>query len=121
MATQVFKVALPGYNASTDTDPNHFALYVDQAVDYVLIKEKERGSKSVANNSTDTVTHNLGYIPLCFVFLDNGDGSYTRLFGVDSAGTDTGYIVSTTTITFVNHTGGTKNFKYYIFYDDITE
>ena len=38
---QVFKIALEGYNAETDTDPNHFSLYVDQEVDYVLIKEKD--------------------------------------------------------------------------------
>lgn len=121
MTAQVFKVALPGYNAQTDTNPDHFALYVNQEVDYVLIKEKARGTLQVNNAASDHVHHDLGYIPFCLVFLDNGDGSYTRLYGVDPGGGDTGYIVSTTTLTFINNSGATKNFKYYIFYDDITE
>lgn len=121
MATKVFKIALPGYNAQTDTNPDHFSLYVDQEIDYVLIKEKVRGSKSVNNNAYDSVTHNLGYIPLVMVFLDNGDGSYQRLFGVAAGGGDTGYTVTTTQVIFSNYSGNTKNFKYYIFYDNITE
>lgn len=121
MATKVFKIALPGYNAQTDTDPNHFSLYVDQQVDYVLIKEKARGSKSVNNNSYDHVHHDLNYIPLVIVFLDNGDGSYQRLFGVAAGGGDTGYTVTTTQVIFSNYSGSTKNFLYYIFYDNINE
>lgn len=121
MATKVFKIALPGYNAYYDTDPNHFSLYVDQAVNYTLIKEKQRGSISVNNSSSGTITHSLGYIPLIFVFLDNGDGSFTRLTGVATGGGDTGYTVTTTTLVISNYEGSTKTFKYYIFYDDITE
>jgi hypothetical protein len=121
MAKKVFKIALPGYNALTDTDPNHFALYVDQAVDYTLIKEDTRGSVSINNSSNQAITHSLGYIPLCFVFLDNGDGSFTRIYGVDIGAGDTGYTVSTTAVTISNYEGSTKSFKYYIFYDDITE
>ena len=36
----VIRVALPTYNALTDTNPDHFALYSDQ--DWVLIKEFTR-------------------------------------------------------------------------------
>ena len=54
---QVFKVALPDYNAETDTDPNHFFLFVDQEVDYVLIKEKLRGSVTVADSGTENIAH----------------------------------------------------------------
>lgn len=49
------KIALPGYNAFTDTDPNHFSLYVDQSVDYILIKEKTKDTVSV--NGTTNRTH----------------------------------------------------------------
>ena len=123
MATQVFKIALSGYNAQTDTDPNHFALYVDQQVDYVLIKEKERGSQSVNNNATVEITHGLGYIPFVLCFLDNGDGSYTKLFGMDQGSVigEAGFKVDTTKLYLTNVSGSTKTLKYYIFYDDITE
>jgi len=66
--TQVFKIALPGYNASTDTDPNHFSLYVDQLVDYVLIKEKTYSTASV--NGTTNIAHGLDYVPFCLVFCE---------------------------------------------------
>ena len=61
------KIALPGYNAFTDTDPDHFALYVDQddPTDYVLLKEKEKDTISVS--SSTPISHGLGYVPLCLI------------------------------------------------------
>lgn len=123
MAKKVFKIALPGYNAETDTDPNHFSLYVDQTTDYVLAKEKTRGSATVSNNATVEVTHGLGYIPFVLCFMDNEDGSYTWLKGLDANSVvgEAGFRVDTTKLYLTNVSGSSKTLKYYIFYDDFTE
>ncbi len=66
---QTIKVALPGYDAETDTNPDHFSLYVDNADsnDYILIKEKE--TDTVVVSSTTNIAHNLAYTPFCLVFV----------------------------------------------------
>lgn len=100
------RVALPGYNALTDTDPDHFALYGDE--DWVLIKEFARGSVTVVSGGSYTITHNLGYVPLVMVYSRSGD-----IWSIVS-----GESVEVTTTTLkVYLTNGTQ-FKYYIFYDN---
>lgn len=112
------RIALPGYNANTDTDPNHYALYTD--ADYVLIKEKTRSSISVANATTQTVTHGLGYIPLVICSHEVSTGKYQKTFGYSiESPNDPYFYVTTTQVGFVNWSGSTKTFKYYIFYDRI--
>lgn len=119
--SNVLKVALPGYNALTDTNPDHFALYVDGSTDHILIKEKQRGSGSVNDSSTATITHNLGYIPYVLVFYEQASGKWRNVRGDDSFNSSNFYIiVTTTTLTINNFSGATKNYKYYIFYDVIT-
>jgi hypothetical protein len=113
----VVRVALPGYNALTDTNLDHFALYTDQ--DNVLIKEHSRNSQSVNNGNSLTVNHNLGYTPQCLVYnetatpgrykLSNG---YDVLLPVRSSVNDTSLIV-------FNNSGATRIIKYFIFYDNI--
>jgi len=117
MATKVFKIALPGYNAYTDTDPNHFSLYVDQVTDYVLIKEKTRGSVSCNNATTTSVAHGLSYIPFVLAYAIVGS-NYVFLSGGDLTGTyNFKMTVDGTNINFINATGATRTVKYYIFYD----
>jgi len=70
----VLRVALPGYDALTDTDPKHFSLRSDE--DNVLIKEQTRGSVTVADGDTETIPHNLGYIPFYLVYGLIGSGRY---------------------------------------------
>jgi len=112
---QVLKVALPGYNALTDTNLDHFSLNTDG--DNVLIKEFTRGSTTVSSSEVQ-ITHNLNYIPLFFVFVyrnydQNGWVTpYFPNFSVDY------YIYADTTkLYFNNVTGTSTTFKYYIFYD----
>lgn len=64
----VARVALPGYNALSDTNLDHFSLYAD--VDNVLIKRKLSGTATIADGSPTTLTipHNLGYIPFFMVY-----------------------------------------------------
>lgn len=110
------KVALPGYDAFSDQDPNHFALFVDNAVDYVLIKQKVVGTVSVT--TTTTIAHNLGYIPFCLVFVEISSGVWRKVFSraIDGA---TPYFHVNITNLILENSGGAKNFLYYIFYDKI--
>lgn len=71
---QTMRVSLPGYDALTDTNLDHFSLYTDQ--DNVLVKEFNRGGATLPFNPDPedpyTVHHGLGYVPTFFVFvLDN--------------------------------------------------
>lgn len=114
----VFKIALPGYNAVTDTDPNHFSLFVDGAVDHVLIKEKSYGTTSV--NGTVNVAHNLSYVPFCLVFVGLPAGQWRKLysFPLDSSGY--WFEINTTNLVLKNTTGTSRTFAYHIFYDNLT-
>ncbi len=114
---KVFKIALPGYNAETDTDPDHFALYVDQLVDYILIKEKVTTKVEVVNSAT--IAHNLGYVPFCLVFVETSAGVWRKVFArsIDAYGA---YFSVDATNLYLNCPAATKNFIYHIFYDNIT-
>jgi len=116
---QVFKIALPEYNAFTDTNPDHFALYVDpdEAIDYVLIKEKENETVSV--NGTSNIPHELGYIPFCLVFGEISNGVWRKLFSRPIDGTGLYFEIDDTNLILSNDTGTPKNFSYHIFYDEI--
>jgi hypothetical protein len=118
--SQIFKVALPGYNALTDTNPDHFALYVDNAVDYILIKEKSVATISINSSSYTNVPHGLGYVPFCLVFVETSSGVWRKIFSrpIDVSGFY--FEVDSTNLTIYNDSGSAKNFSYHIFYDNIT-
>ena len=115
---KVIKVALPGYNAETDTDPNHFSLFVDQEVDYILVKEKMRRVVSVSSETS--VAHGLTYVPHCLVFAEVSTGVWRRLYSVALDGVGVWYEVDETNLVLKNTTGSAKDFSYQIFYDNIT-
>lgn len=114
--THTMRVSLPGKNALTDPDIDNYALYADE--DNVLIKEHLRGSTSIASSSTGTVNHNLGYIPLIFVFAEVAAGKWCQVFS-DSADYDVYAKLSTTQLILGNSTASAVKFKYYIFHDVI--
>ncbi|MEM5875571.1 MAG: hypothetical protein QXX45_03325 [Candidatus Aenigmatarchaeota archaeon] len=115
---QTIRVSLPGYNALTDTNLDHYALYADS--DNILIKEYIRGSVSVNSSDYTSISHNLGYLPFTIVFFEITSGVWRKLIGSDEwSGYDTYYSISTSDIKIYNYTGSTKNYKYYIFYDKI--
>ncbi|SRR6266496_3958845 len=116
--SNVFKVALPTYNAETDINPDHFALFVDNSIDYILIKEKTRNSQSV--NGTVNISHNLSYVPYCLVFVEISAGVWRRLFSHPLDGTGYWYEVNSSNLVLKNTTGVAQTFSYYIFYDNIT-
>jgi hypothetical protein len=107
----VIRVALPGYDALTDTNPDHFALYSDE--DWVLIKEFRRDSVEIAHGDTEIITHNLGYIPFFAVYAN---GEWVTGFNIYS---DYRAYATTTTLTLVNNNASTQTFMYYIFYDNM--
>lgn len=113
--SNVIRVALPGYNALTDTDPDHFSLYSNE--DWVLIKEFSRGSISVnGSGGSQTITHNLGYIPFYAVYVDIGGGVREWIHGYNHYN-DYKVYVTTTTMVFINNNASNRTFLYYIFYD----
>lgn len=116
--SQVIKIALPDRNAFTDTNPDHFALYVDQLVDYVLIKENAKATVSV--NGTTNIAHGLGYVPFCLVFTETSSGVWRKLFSVPIDSIGYWFEVNSTNLVLRNTTGSAKNFAYHIFYDNIT-
>lgn len=107
--TMTMRVSLPGYNALTDTDPDHYALYAD--ADWVLIKEERRGAINITSGSTTTITHNLGYVPFFAVYADVYQVLGYNLYNPYKA------YVTTTTLVMSNTSASTATFRYYIFYD----
>jgi len=105
----VIRVALPGYNALTDTDPDHFALYTDE--DWVLIKEKLRGSQVINAGDTLTINHNLGYVPFFAVYADR---EWIHGYNIYS---NYKCYATTTTLVMINNDVTNRTFAYYIFYD----
>ena len=103
------RVALAGYNAETDNNPDHFSLYTDE--DWILIKEKNRGSVTINASSTETITHNLGYVPFFAVYAG---GYWVTGYNIYS---DFKVYATTTTLVMINSSLSSATFKYYIFYD----
>lgn len=113
----VVKIAKNGVDADSDTNPDNFVLYVDQITNQVLIKEKERGSSSVASGFTPVnVAHGLGYVPLCFAFGEVSSGVWRKLYSHPLVG-GLWFEVNATNLVLRNDTGSTKTVKWLIFYD----
>ena len=121
-------LSLVGYNSLTDTDPDHFALYVDddETNEYILIKEFARGSSSINSNQTVDVSHNLSYAPFTIVYYDLGvevflgEGNVIVLIYGNGIYNEAATWIDTTKIYMRNKSAGTKSFYYYIFYDNLT-
>ena len=106
------RVSLPGYNALTDTNIDHYSIYADS--DNILIKEKTRGTISVSGFGT--ISHSFNYVPLVYVFFNNGSQfeycSSTNGFGEFE-------LYLTTSNIIVRSIPGTRTFDYFIFHDQI--
>lgn len=114
------KVALPGYDAFTDQNPDHFALFVDNQVDYVLIKEKEFDViTDVASPTGATINHDLGYVPFVLVFVEVSSGVWRKVFSTPVDGSGFWFEVNEDDLELKNTSGSTKNFAYHLFYDNV--
>lgn len=112
------RIALNPFDAYEDTDPNHHSLFVDPDVDYVLIKEKDRQVIDV--NGTENIAHGLSYVPFCLVFIEISSGRWRKLFSSPINLSGYWFEVNDTNLILRNTTGVSKQFSYYIFYDNIT-
>jgi len=120
MAFNAIIVGLDGVNAETTIDPNDCALYVDDTTDHILIKEKARGTASVANNGTQNIAHGLGYVPFCLAFVEISPGVWRKLYSSPIDGSGCWFELNGTNLILRNTSGSAKNFAYYIFFDNIT-
>ena len=128
------KISLPGYDATTDTNKDHFALWVDSddASDSIL-KEFTRDSKTLTVDHTDPyeITHNLGYIPMFFVFVYDkaiyygGIADKWKLVPHRQSSIQAApyYVFADTTKIYIYYIDGddgvhTTDFTWYIFYDN---
>lgn len=115
---KVIQIALHGNNVLTETDPDKFALFADQSVDYILIKEKARGSANVS--STTSIAHGLAYVPFCLAFVEVSTGVWRKIYSAPIDGSGYYFEVTTSNLVLHNDSGSPKRFAYYIFYDNIT-
>lgn len=117
-----FRVSLPGYNAKTDTNPDHYALYSDE--DWVLIKELARGSGSISQTDSPneaTIAHNLGYIPFYLVYCEVSSGRYRIANSFDPLGSGWKSYADEDNLYIENDYSSTyTDYRYYIFYDNLT-
>lgn len=124
--SNVIRLALPGYNALTDTNPDHFSLFSDE--DNVLIKELANQSVNVAvagglGYTKQTISHGLGYIPLVTVWADIlDDGRYVPLNNSFNSVTAPLAIcaVDTENLYIINLCAYILKCQYRIFYDDMS-
>lgn len=74
--TQRVRVAKPGINALTDTNPNNFVF--DSAFNTFKIIAEGTATFSLSNNPFEvqehTITHGLGYIPFVIAYCKFPDG-----------------------------------------------
>ena len=115
--TYTMRVSLAGYNALTDTNADHYALYADS--DWVLIKEKARGSGTVSAYDSVDISHNLGYAPFYLVYGEIASGEYKLANSYDLYAQYWKTYSTTTDLTISNVSGSSKDYKYYIFYDQV--
>ena len=114
------RVSLAGYNALTDTNPDHYALVADE--NWILIKEAARGSDTLAYAASDTIAHGLGYVPMVFVWGEDSSGDLIMQGLANTQSLQEMWIVEidSTNVTVTCAVGlGDWDYSYYIFYDKL--
>lgn len=114
------KVALPGYNAETDTNPAHFSVYVDGTLDHVLVKEKSRGSQSVNASSTENIAHSLSYYPFNMQYVEISSGEFEWVYNSFGGAFNPYYsYVTTSNLVLGNSDVSARTFTHVIFHDQL--
>jgi len=113
----IARVSLPGIDALGSTDPRDFALFADS--DNILIKEKARGTVSIADGYNETIAHNLGYFPHVYVWAQSPTSGRWRLVNGYTINGSWRFYVNETNLIIGNRSGATRSATYFIFYDDI--
>jgi hypothetical protein len=133
MADFGIRVSKPGKSVSTTGVEN---LYMDTTYPILKIKASGTGSLSISDggSDSDTITHNLGYIPKVLVYgefysvFSGAKSAYYRRYPisemVSTYTSNFGYTISTTQLvisgSFYDELAysGTFNYFYYLFYDE---
>lgn len=120
------RASLDGFNAITDTNKDNYSLYGDE--DNVLIKELMTDSQNIPEyNQLVTIPHNLGYIPLAFVWawLSSSDSHWSHITNQYNPFVVPQVIqaVDTQNLYIYNFGGRGSDLPVFsrIFYDDMTE
>ena len=94
-----------------------------QAVRQILVHQSGY-QDNVANNTTATLSHNLGYVPMFFAFgRQNGTSAYESQFTYYVVNPDTTVTityqvnVTSTQISFTNNMGNAQDVAYVLFKD----
>ena len=116
MADYGIKVTRDGYDTSTvpdnATNIKKFALLSSLN----LLKVKTAVKVTISNGSTETVAHGLSYTPIVWVFMKNGSNNLVPVYDNISG---TYMYVDETNLVIHNQNGASRDFYYYIFYDEI--
>ena len=117
------KVSKPGEDAKTVpnsyTNIKKFSLLSSTDVagaGFALLKTKSSQKVSIANSATETTAHGLSYTPIVWVFMKNSNSDLVPVYD-DTSGTH--MYVDGTNLVIYNGDGATRDFFYYIFYDQI--
>lgn len=113
-----FRIATPGVNAFTNSDPNKYALHVDpDRPENILIKELKRGTITLASTAQKEIAHGLGYVPLFYVFV-NITGDEWAFVGIGNPISTQYYAIADKyNLTILNNDSNSHEFKFFIFHD----
>ena len=113
------KIAVPVEDAntipSTIANIKKFSL-ISNLPNFSLLKVKQSAKITIANSDVETIPHGLEYTPIVWVFLKNGSGNLVPVY---DNGTGTYMYVDETNLVIRNSDGASRDFYYYIFYDQI--
>jgi len=113
------KIALPGEDATTVPDtPANIAKFslLSQSSSFTLLKVSANTKITIADAGTETIAHGLGYTPIVWVFMKDGSGNLVPVYDDTSS---TYMYVDGTNLVIHNAEGASRDFYYYIFYDQI--
>lgn len=117
------KVTKPGEDANTlpnsITNIKKFSLLSSSSVpgaEFSLLKVKASAKVSISNGATETIAHGLPYTPIVWVFMRNAS---SELIPIYDDFTGNSMYVNATNLVITNDDGATRDFYYYIFYDQI--
>lgn len=116
MADYGIKVSRDGYDATivpnTAANIKKFALVTDLN----LLKIKSAVKITINGRATKTIAHGLSYTPIVWVFMKNGSNNLVPVYD-DASGT---YMyVDGTNLVIYNADTTSRDFFYYIFYDEV--
>ncbi len=117
MPNPTIRISLPGFDAGTDTNLDHFALNADQ--DNVLIKEYTRGVGTISANGVGSIVHNFGYVPFYLAYVKSGAGTSALVGAFSNQGASAPpFDTESDTGTIYLNSWVQGTWSYYVFYDN---